>query len=281
MRALVTGAASLVGSHLCELLVGDGNEVVAIDDLSSGTFGNLKHLLESDRLVFLEHDVARQFDAEVDAVFHLAVPSSRRRCVRDPGAAAVTCAAGTKHVLELAARRGVPVVLATSIERFGGGVECAEWLVRQATAADVRIVRAPATFGPGMDPDPEDPVARAALRVLAYGVDAPPSSRAIGELDVAWAEDVALTIFAALEAPRGEELVVPVHRITTARLASIVTDAIRGEEPLDAEDDLASAIAETAEWFASRWQTLDAGSGVQARGRHASDVIPVLSRKVS
>src|SRR5687767_5421677 len=80
-RVLVIGGASLVGSHLCDRLLADGAEVVAIDDLSRGTWANIAHLKREPRFAFVEHDVALPFDAKrVDDVFHLALPSTRETC---------------------------------------------------------------------------------------------------------------------------------------------------------------------------------------------------------
>ena len=65
-RALVVGGAALVGSHLVDRLLADGHEVIAIDDLSRGSFANIAHLKHEKRFAFIEHDVTLPFRAEVD-----------------------------------------------------------------------------------------------------------------------------------------------------------------------------------------------------------------------
>src|SRR5688500_15302669 len=129
-RIMVIGGASLLGSNLCERLLLDGDEVIAVDDFTSGSFATFAHLSGQPRFSFVEHDVRVQLTArKLDAVFHLAVPSSRRAYESDPVRSTVTSVVGTVHALELAADHDARLVLATSPERWGQGVRCAESLV--------------------------------------------------------------------------------------------------------------------------------------------------------
>src|SRR5215813_4776561 len=76
-RALVTGGAGFLGSHLCDALLGDGYSVVAVDNLLTGRLSNLDHLRNDSRFEFMEHDVCRPIEcAGVDFVFHFASPAS-------------------------------------------------------------------------------------------------------------------------------------------------------------------------------------------------------------
>ncbi len=163
------GGASLLGSHLCERLVGDGHEVIAIDDFTTGSFASLAHLKREPRFAFVEHDITQKFDAHVDAIFQLALPSSRRACESDPVRATVTSVMGTVHAFEIAAEQGARVVLATSAERWGQGVRCAESLAidfATTRGVDVRTVRVASVYGPRMSPDDPSIVTRLVLQSL-------------------------------------------------------------------------------------------------------------------
>ena len=145
-----------MGSHLVDRLLADGHEVIAIDDLSRGSFANIAHLKHEKRFAFIEHDVTLPFRAEVDCIFHLAVPSTRMACEPDPIKAAIVCVMGTVHTLEVAATNHAHVVLATATERWGVGVRCAESIAAEFVSrrgVEVRLVRLPSAYGPRMAPD--------------------------------------------------------------------------------------------------------------------------------
>lgn len=78
MRVLVTGGAGFLGSHLCERLLRAGHAVIALDDLSTGSTENVAHLLGQPRFTLVEHDVTRPYRFEVDRIYNLASPASRR-----------------------------------------------------------------------------------------------------------------------------------------------------------------------------------------------------------
>lgn len=163
------GGASLLGSHLCERLVGEGHEVIAIDDFTTGSFAGLAHLRREPRFAFVEHDITQKFHAHVDAIFQLALPSSRRACESDPVRATVTGVMGTVHAFEIAAEHGARVVLATSAERWGQGVRCAESLAVDFAATrkvDIRTVRVATAYGPRMSPDDPSVVTRLVLQAV-------------------------------------------------------------------------------------------------------------------
>ena len=76
-KALVTGAAGFLGSHLCDALLAAGHSVTGVDNLSTGNLANLAHLRENSSFRFLEQDICRPFDTgEVDLIFNLASPAS-------------------------------------------------------------------------------------------------------------------------------------------------------------------------------------------------------------
>ncbi|MEE1942100.1 NAD-dependent epimerase/dehydratase family protein [Streptomyces sp. TRM 70361] len=124
-RAVVTGGAGFLGSHLCERLLDDGHEVVAVDNLLSGTERNLTRLLGRPGFTFLRRDVCAP-NALADLpggpcglVFHLACPASPADYLRLPLETLETGSSGTRNALELAARDGARMVLASTSEVYG------------------------------------------------------------------------------------------------------------------------------------------------------------------
>lgn len=168
-RFLILGGASVVGSHLCDRLLAAGREVIVVDDLSDGSYANVAHHGHNPRFAFVEHDVRVPFRAEVDAIFHLALPSSQASCARDPLGAARTCIDGTRNALEVASQTGARLVFVTSTERWGHGARSAESFAMdfaKQRGADVRIVRHASVFGARMAPDGDHVVSTLALRAL-------------------------------------------------------------------------------------------------------------------
>ncbi len=120
-RAVVTGGAGFVGSHLCDRLCDAGAEVVCVDNLLTGALENLAERSEDARFSFRRHDVCEPFDVAgpVDLVFHLASPASPRDYLRHPVATLRAGAHGTSNALELARRKNARFVLASTSEVYG------------------------------------------------------------------------------------------------------------------------------------------------------------------
>jgi UDP-glucose 4-epimerase len=123
-RALITGGAGFIGSHLAELLLDEGWEVFALDDLSTGSARNVEHL--SERRDFhltvesvLSPSVVSELVHKCDVVFHLAAAVGVRLIVERPGHTILTNVRGTENVLEYASRFGKPVLVASSSEVYG------------------------------------------------------------------------------------------------------------------------------------------------------------------
>jgi dTDP-glucose 4,6-dehydratase len=121
MRVVVTGGAGFLGSHLCEALVGRGDEVVCVDDLSTGRLENLDALLHRPGFRFLPADVARSLkvDGPVHAVAHLASPASPPDYHRRPLETLAVGSTGTDNALALAEEHGARFLLASTSEVYG------------------------------------------------------------------------------------------------------------------------------------------------------------------
>ena len=128
MRALVTGGAGFIGSHLSELLLDEGWEVFALDDLSTGEEANIFHLRERDgfHLVVdsvLSQSVVSELVHRCDVVYHLAAAVGVRLIVEQPGHTLLTNVQGAENVLEYCARFEKPVLIASSSEVYGNHPE--------------------------------------------------------------------------------------------------------------------------------------------------------------
>jgi len=129
MRVLVTGGAGFIGSHLSEALAARGDEVTVLDDLSTGREENLAALRASPGFRFLRGDVREaavvaEAAEGAGAVYHLAAAVGVRLIVEQPVRSIETNIHGTEMVLREAARREIPILVASSSEVYGKGVRC-------------------------------------------------------------------------------------------------------------------------------------------------------------
>jgi dTDP-glucose 4,6-dehydratase len=182
VRALVTGGAGFVGSHLCRALLGRGWDVVAADNLCTGRRSNVEPFLGEPGFQFLEHDVTRPLalDGPLDAVLHFASPASPPDYLAMPIETLDVGSTGTKLTLELARSKGARYLLASTSEVYGdptvhpqpesywGNVnpvgprsvydeakrfgEALATAYRRSFGVDVKIVRIFNTYGPGLRP---------------------------------------------------------------------------------------------------------------------------------
>ena len=121
MKALVTGGAGFLGSHLCERLVAEGNEVLCYDSLMTGSRDNLAGLEGHSRFAFRQHDVTKHLDIDglVDWVLHFASPASPRDYLEHPIHTLKVGALGTLNCLGLARAQGAGFLLASTSEVYG------------------------------------------------------------------------------------------------------------------------------------------------------------------
>lgn len=121
MRAVVTGGAGFLGSHLVDLLLGEGHEVVIIDNLITGSKDNIAHLVGNENVVFHEADASEkiQIDGEVDFVFHFASPASPDDFKRFPIEVLKCGGLGTMHTLDLAKAKNAKFMVASTSEVYG------------------------------------------------------------------------------------------------------------------------------------------------------------------
>ena len=119
MRILVTGGAGFIGSHLCERLVGEGNEVLCLDNFFTGRRENLFHLLDNPRFELLRHDVTEPILLEVDQIYNLACPASPVHYQYNPVKTVKTNVMGTINMLGLAKRVRARILQASTSEVYG------------------------------------------------------------------------------------------------------------------------------------------------------------------
>lgn len=125
MRILITGGAGFIGSHLCDRLVDQGHEVIAMDNLMTGTVENIAHLWGNERFQFIKHDVTTYvfLEGALDAVLHLASLPSPVDYLNFPIQTLKVGALGTHKTLGLAMTKGARYLLASTSEVYGDPLE--------------------------------------------------------------------------------------------------------------------------------------------------------------
>lgn len=181
MRILVTGGAGFLGSHLCDRLLSEGNQVICLDNLYTGREENIAHLRDHPDFEFVNADVREPLDYKVDQIYNLASPASPPDYQKDPIFTTQTGYLGAYHCLELARKTGARVFQASTSEVYGDpevhpqpesykgsvnpigirscydeGKRIAETLFfdyQRFHKVDIRVVRIFNTYGPRMNPD--------------------------------------------------------------------------------------------------------------------------------
>jgi len=118
-RALVTGGAGFLGSHLCDRLIADGLEVICLDNFFTGSRENVLHLIDHPRFELVRGDVNERTILDVDEVYHLACPASPIHYQRNPVRTIRTCVIGTLNMLELCREVHAKLLIASTSEVYG------------------------------------------------------------------------------------------------------------------------------------------------------------------
>ena len=108
-RILVTGGAGFIGSHLCDILLSQGNDVICLDNFFTGRRENIVHLRDNPKFETIRHDITEPIMVEVDQIYHFACPASPVHYQHNPVKTIKTNVMGTIHMLGLAKRVGARV----------------------------------------------------------------------------------------------------------------------------------------------------------------------------
>lgn len=194
-KVLVTGGAGFIGSHLCERLLNEGNDVLCVDNYFTGAKDNIAHLLDNPRFEIMRHDVTFPLYVEVDEIYNLACPASPVHYQYDPVQTTKTSVHGAINMLGLAKRLRAKVFQASTSEVYGDpevhpqhesywgntnpiglrscydeGKRCAETLFfdywRQHQV-EIKVARIFNTYGPRMHPNDGRVVSNFIVQALA------------------------------------------------------------------------------------------------------------------
>lgn len=180
-RILITGGAGFIGSHLCERLLNEGNEVICLDNFFTGSKDNIRHLFNNNKFELVRHDITKEYYAEVDQIYNMACPASPVHYQYNPIKTIKTSVLGVTNMLGLAKRCRATILQASTSEVYGNpfvhpqtenywgnvnpigirscydeGKRCAETLMmdyHRQNKVDTRIIRIFNTYGPNMDPN--------------------------------------------------------------------------------------------------------------------------------
>lgn len=178
MRILVTGGAGFLGSHLCERLLNEGNDVICLDNLFTGSKDNIIHLMDNHRFELIRHDIVEPILLEVDRIYNLACPASPVHYQYNPVKTVKTSVMGMINMLGMAKRVKARILQASTSEVYGDpqvhpqkeeywgnvnpigirscydeGKRVAETLMmdyHRQNNVDIRIIRIFNTYGPRM-----------------------------------------------------------------------------------------------------------------------------------
>lgn len=180
-KILVTGGSGFLGSHLCERLLNEGNEVVCLDNYFTGNKKNIMHLMNNPYFELVRHDITQPFFIEVDEIYNLACPASPIHYQHNPIKTIKTSVMGAINMLGLAKRINAKILQASTSEVYGDpnvhpqpekywgnvnpigirscydeGKRCAETLCfdyHRQNRVRIKVIRIFNTYGPKMHPN--------------------------------------------------------------------------------------------------------------------------------
>lgn len=118
-RILITGGAGFIGSHLCEKLLSQGNDIICLDNFFTGSKDNIRHLLQNDHFELVRHDITKEYFAEIDQIYNLACPASPIHYQFNPIKTMKTSILGITNMLGLAKRCKARILQASTSEVYG------------------------------------------------------------------------------------------------------------------------------------------------------------------
>ena len=256
MKVLVTGGAGFIGSHLCERLVAEGDDVICLDNYYTGTKTNVQSLAELPNFELLRHDVTFPLYVEVDEIFNLACPASPIHYQFDPVQTTKTSVHGAINMLGLAKRTGAKILQASTSEVYGDpkihpqteeylgnvnpigpracydeGKRCAETLFfdyYRQHEVNIRVARIFNTYGPRMHPNDGRVVSNFIIQALSgepltvYGDGSQTRS-------FCFVDDLVNGLMSLMKAP--DEIVGPINlgnptELTIVQLAKMVIEIV-------------------------------------------------------
>lgn len=233
---LVTGGAGFIGSHLCEKLLKEGNEVICLDNLFTGSKENIRHLLSDPHFELIRHDIVHPIFLEVDEIYNLACPASPIHYQYNPVKTIKTNVMGSVHMLGLAKRVKAKILQASTSEIYGNpevhpqdeaywgnvnpigirscydeGKRCAETLFfdyHRQNRVKIKVVRIFNTYGPRMHPNDGRVVSNFIVQALK-GRDITVYGEGNQTRSFCYVDDMVKGIYAMMNAP--DDLIGPVN----------------------------------------------------------------------
>ncbi len=233
---LVTGGAGFIGSHLCEQLLNQGNEVICMDNLFTGTKENIRHLLKDPHFELIRHDIVHPIFVEVDEIYNLACPASPIHYQYNPVKTIKTNVMGSVNMLGLAKRVKAKILQASTSEIYGNprvhpqpesywgnvnpiglrscydeGKRCAETLFfdyYRQNRVKIKVVRIFNTYGPRMHPNDGRVVSNFIVQALK-GLDITIYGNGNQTRSFCYVDDMVKGIIAMMNAP--DEFIGPVN----------------------------------------------------------------------
>jgi UDP-glucuronate decarboxylase len=263
VKVLITGGAGFLGSHLTGLNIQAGNEVVVLDDFSTGSISNLSEFAASEKLQVIEHDVREPIDIKVDQILNFACPASPVHYQFDPVKTIETNFLGMKNMLTLAKKCGARILQASTSEVYGDpelnpqreeywgnvnpigirscydeGKRAAETLCfdyKRQHDVDVRVIRIFNTYGPNMAINDGRVVSNFIVQALK-GDDITIYGDGTQTRSFCYVDDLVLGIDAVMQSPTTPETPINlgnVNEFTMLELANLVLEISKSNSSIE------------------------------------------------